>query len=45
MAIAFVTIQLIISEPTHTLPGRNSIIDVNGQAVTTVFHTVVQRQR
>jgi len=30
----------MISEPTHTLPDRNSLI-VNGQTATSAFHTVV----
>jgi len=28
LLIAFVTIQLIISEPTHTIPGRNSLLSM-----------------
>jgi len=28
LPIAFVAIQLIISEPTHMLPGRNSLLSM-----------------
>jgi len=46
LLIAFVAIQLVIflliSEPTHTLPGRNLLLSiVNGQTATSAFHTVV----